>query len=133
MTEPPVDPSNPAGQPPDPSPRRRPAPQPPQPPPYGQPPPGYGQPPPGYGQPAYGQGYPAQQGTNGLAIASLITAFFCGPLGLIFGFIALSQIKSRGQQGRGLAIAGIIIAIVGMVLGVILIAARSLSNGGTGY
>src|SRR5579875_827131 len=74
-----------------------------QPPPYGQQPPPYGgqyghpygQPPygqPGWGQPGYG-GYPQPRGTNGFAIASLICAFLCWPLGLIFGFIARSQIK----------------------------------------
>src|SRR3954469_20799055 len=108
-------------------------------PPYGQPPGGqspYGQPPPGapYGQPQeapygqpYGQAYgqPATTGTNGMAIASLVCAFFCTPLGLIFGFIALSQIKERGQGGRGLAIAGIVISIVSLVIGIAIVAGSS--------
>lgn len=62
-------------------------------PPYGQPP--YGQQP--YGQAPYGSGYGMPQGTNGFAIASLVCAFVFTPLGLIFGFIALSQIRQRGQ------------------------------------
>lgn len=85
--------------------------------PYGQPP-AYGQSPP-YGQPPpYGQ-YGPQQGTNGLAIASLITAFLCWPLGLIFGFIARSQIQRTGQKGAGLALAGIIIAFLNLAFTII--------------
>jgi hypothetical protein len=95
-----------------------------QPPPYGQPP-GYGQPPPAYGQPAYGQPpYAAPStGTNGFAIASLVTAFLCSLLGLIFGLVALSQIKRTGQGGYGLAVAGIVISVIGMVVGVAVVAA----------
>lgn len=91
-----------------------------QPPPYGQPP--YGQPP-QYGQPPYGQpphGYgPPTTGYNGFAIAALICAFFCSPLGIIFGFIARGQIRRTGEQGDGLALAGIIISIVTLVGGLI--------------
>jgi len=54
--------------------------------------------------------------TNGLAIASLVLGliwlWFVGSiLAIIFGFIALNQIKESGgrQTGRGLAIAGIVL------------------------
>jgi len=95
-------------------------------PPYGQPPqyaqpPSYGQPPP-YGQPpAYGQPgpYPQNRSTNGFAIASLVCAFFCSPLGIIFGFVARSQIRRTGEQGDGLALAGIITGIVFTIFGII--------------
>ena len=99
--------------------------QPPPPPQYGQPqyaPPPYGQPPQQYGQPPYGQphyGYPQPSSTNGFAIASLICAFLCTPLGLIFGFIAKSQIRQTGQQGNGLATAGIVISAVSIAVGII--------------
>jgi fumarate reductase subunit D len=74
-------------------------------------PPSYPPPPPG------GYGYPPPQGagTNSMAIASLVCSLFgwlcvIGPiLGLIFGFLALGQIKQTGQGGRGMAIAGIVI------------------------
>jgi hypothetical protein len=105
------------------------------------PPPGYGQPTygqPTYGQPAYGApayqqgpyGYgptPAKQGTNGLAIASLV----CGLLGpctcvtsiaaIIMGHIAMGQIKdSNGtQEGRGFAIAGLALGYGILVLTII--------------
>jgi peptidyl-prolyl cis-trans isomerase B (cyclophilin B) len=60
------------------------------------------------------------QGTNGLAIASLIFAFLCWPLGLIFGFVAKSQIRKRGGGGDGLATAGIIISLLALVLLIVL-------------
>jgi peptidyl-prolyl cis-trans isomerase B (cyclophilin B) len=44
-----------------------------------------------------------------MAIASLICAFLFAPLGIIFGHISLSQIRRTGEQGRGLAIAGLVI------------------------
>lgn len=99
--------------------------------PYGQQPyqhPPYGQPPypPPYQQqyPAYGYPQP-KGGTNGLAIASLILAFLCSLAGLICGIIALNQIRDRQQEGRGLAIAGIVISCLSMVGSIALLAARS--------
>ncbi|MFD9478648.1 DUF4190 domain-containing protein [Streptomyces nojiriensis] len=104
---------------------------PPQPPtspgPYGQPgqpgqPGPYGQP----GQPGplpHGAGpqgwYPPQpQKTNTLAIVALVMAIVCGiPLvPIILGIVALSQIKSRGEKGKGLAIAAIVVNSLGIVL-----------------
>jgi hypothetical protein len=60
--------------------------------------------------------------TNGLAIAGLITAFVCcfTPVGTILSAIALSQIKKDPtQDGKGLAMAGLIISIIGMVVAII--------------
>jgi hypothetical protein len=60
-----------------------------------------------------------------MAIASLVSSllgWLCGIgpiLGLIFGFIALNQIKKTGEGGRGLALAGIIIGAIAIVLGII--------------
>ncbi|SPM29193.1 hypothetical protein MTAB308_2684, partial [Mycobacterium terramassiliense] len=97
---------------------------------YGYPPPpagGYGYPPPvGYPPPP---GYPPPQmvGTNGFAVASLVCSLFgwvCmfigAFLGIIFGFVALSQIKRTGQKGRGMAIAGIVIGAIVLVGGIAL-------------
>lgn len=83
---------------------------------YGQQPSQYGQQPSPYGQPQYGvpstYGYPPQRGTNTLAIISLILAFFFAPAGLICGIIARKQIKQTGEDGAGLALAGIIISAI---------------------
>ncbi|WP_422225416.1 DUF4190 domain-containing protein [Mycobacterium sp.] len=118
---------------------------PPPPPPFG---PSY--PPPGYGGGGYGGPplYPGpydpyqsrSQETNGLAIGSLITSIagvvlgiplslFCwlGVLipivGAALGAVALNQIKRTGQQGRGLAIAGIAVGATAAVLLVIFVIA----------
>lgn len=112
---------------------------------YPPPPPQPGYPPSPYpgsgGYPAYpGYGYtdpynpyrvpPA--GTNSLAIASLMASIMGFPLvflcyvgiagwiaGIVFGIVALNQIKETSQPGRGLAIAGISIGAVALVLSVI--------------
>ncbi|WP_280274726.1 DUF4190 domain-containing protein [Nocardia wallacei] len=64
---------------------------------------------------------PQQQGTNGFAIAALVTGILGGICGLsiVFGIIALVQIKKTGQRGRGLAIAGLVLTAAWIALGVI--------------
>ncbi|MFB4163608.1 DUF4190 domain-containing protein [Alteribacillus sp. JSM 102045] len=42
-------------------------------------------------------------------------------LGLIFGILALKEIKRSGQNGRGLAIAGNTCSIIGLIVSVIFI------------
>lgn len=109
---------------------------------YGAAQPGYGQAP--YGQDPYGQaagygqaggygqgGYPTpglppspppKPGTNGFAIAALIFGIVGGVLlGVVFGFVALSQIKKSGQGGRGLALAGLILSGLWIVLIIIVL------------
>ncbi len=60
-----------------------------------------------------------QPGTSGMAIASLVCSivgfFLCGlpaVLGVIFGFVGLSQTKDNARSGRGLAIAGLVVGII---------------------
>jgi peptidyl-prolyl cis-trans isomerase B (cyclophilin B) len=80
-------------------------------------------PPSGYQQ-GYAQPYaapPMATGTNGLAIASLICAFVFPLVGVILGHIALNQIKQTGQEGRGLAIAGLAIGYSFIGLGLIFV------------
>src|SRR5829696_3685763 len=82
---------------------------------YGHPAPGYGQPaygPPGYGPPGYPPpGYPPLYGrpTNTMAILALVMAFVFAPAGLILGIIARKQIRQTGEDGDGLALAGMIV------------------------
>ena len=64
---------------------------------------------------------PAAEKTNGIAIAALISSFFVSVLGIILGFVALSQIKKSGENGRGLALAGIIIGFVAVGITVLII------------
>ncbi|HEV7812770.1 MAG TPA: DUF4190 domain-containing protein [Leifsonia sp.] len=82
--------------------------------------PQYGQPP---AAPQYGESAPyapAQRGYNTMAIVAFILAFFISIVGIILGFVALSQIKKTGEQGRGLAIAAIIIGFVEIAIGIII-------------
>jgi serine/threonine protein kinase len=90
------------------------------------PPPGLGYgPPPGYPP-------PRNQGTNGFAIAALIFGIIGGALlGFIFGFIALSQTKRTGQNGRGMAIAGIVLSAVWTV-GIVFLIVLALAFSSTG-
>lgn len=55
-------------------------------------------------------GLPYRRPTNGLAIACLITAL-CGLVivPIILGHVALRQIPARGEDGAGLAWAGLIL------------------------
>lgn len=70
--------------------------------------------------------------TNPSAIAGLIfglLAFFCcckflfGPLGIIFSLVGLSQVNRQPEyyDGRGLAIAGLVLSILSLLLAVVLI------------
>jgi hypothetical protein len=68
---------------------------------------------------------------NGFAVASLILAICGGQLlGLIFGIVALVQIKRRGGRGRGMAIAGVVISSLWIAV-VITVVVVALVKGGT--
>jgi hypothetical protein len=100
--------------------------------PYTSDPPSY---PPQYGYPApppY-HSYPAPATGNGKAIAGLVLGilsivlsvflFLDGILvilGLVFSIMALNEAKSRGGNGRGMAIAGLVCTIVGALLATML-------------
>ncbi len=90
----------------------------------------------------YGYGGYAPPKTNGLAIASLVLSIvgfiwflpLLGSLGgVILGHISLGQIKRTGDQGRGMALAGVIVGWVGLaivafvVLAIVLIFSASSS------
>jgi hypothetical protein len=98
---------------------------------YGQQP-GYGQP--GYGQPGHGQspygaagpygagpygqaGYgqpfvPVVATTNTMAILSLVFAFVFPPAGIVMGHVSRKQIRQTGEQGEGLATAGLWVSYI---------------------
>lgn len=57
-----------------------------------------------------------QTGTNVMAILALVFGIGGGLLGVIFGHVALSQIKRTGESGRGLAIAGLVLGYIGLTL-----------------
>ena len=77
-----------------------------------------------YGPPPYGYPYPPMQmGTNTLAILALVFAFIFAPAAIVMGAIARKQIRRTGEQGMGLATAGLVCGIVFTVLSVIWIIA----------
>ncbi len=79
----------------------------------------------GYGGPQYRRGYGPPPGygyprpTNTLAILALVMAFVVSPVGLVLGIVARRQIRQTGEQGDGLALAGIIVGGIGTALGVL--------------
>ena len=84
------------------------------------PPPQYGAPQPGYPpQPGFP---PPKQGTNKLAIWSLVTSLLgllCGVgaiFGIVLGFMAIKQLNRSREGGRGLATAGIVIGILTLIV-----------------
>ena len=64
----------------------------------------------GYGQPAYGQQpypYAPVATTNTMAILALVFAFVFAPAAIVMGHVAKKQIRRTGEQGEGLATAGL--------------------------
>lgn len=87
-------------------------------------------PPLGAPQPQYAAA-PAEKKTNSMATAGLVLSllgfFCCGPLvstiALILSIVALNQIsKNPYETGRGLAIAGIVISVLGYISFLVLLA-----------
>lgn len=90
--------------------------------------PGYqqpGPPPPSGPQQPYGgqqpYGAPQEPGTDGVSVAALITGIlFMGLIPLILGIIGMKRTKDNGTNGRGFAIAGVILGALSLVLGIVL-------------
>lgn len=87
------------------------------------PPPAYGQQPPPY---PYPHPYPPARTTNGMAIASMVLGivwvYWIGSiLALIFGYLALNEIRRNRQAGEGMAIAGIVLGWIGIGILVIVL------------
>jgi Domain of unknown function (DUF1707)/Domain of unknown function (DUF4190) len=76
--------------------------------------------------------------TSGLAIASLacgLAQFAFGPLAtipaIVLGHMARSQIKRSGEQGAGLALAGLVLGWGAVILGIVVIAVGLAIAAGT--
>lgn len=79
----------------------------------------------GYGQPQYGQHpygapqyAPQASGYNLFSILAIILGFVVPIAGIVMGHIALRQLKRTQEQGRGLALTGLIVgyAFVGITI-----------------
>ncbi|WP_338896287.1 DUF4190 domain-containing protein [Streptomyces sp. TG1A-60] len=55
---------------------------------------------------------------NGLAIAALVLGVLCflPGVGLVLGILGLAQIRKKGERGRGMAVAGIVLSAIGALL-----------------
>ena len=56
---------------------------------------------------------------NDFAVLGLIFSLFVGLPGLIFSIIGLNRIKKTGEDGKGMAIAGIIISIFNILVSIV--------------
>jgi hypothetical protein len=77
----------------------------------------------------------AEGTTSGYSIAAMILGIvpvLFGILGIVFGFIALSQIKQRGQKGRGNALTGVIGGFLWLAVGIAALTAAALGGGSAG-
>lgn len=77
---------------------------------------------------------PQPQKTNGFAIAALVLSLVgCSLLGVIFGGLAISQINKGQGSGKGLAIAGLVIGIIGLLFTILLWGSIMAAIGGSDY
>lgn len=63
-------------------------------------------------QPYVQQPYAVARPTNTMAIVALVCAFVFAPLAIVFGHMAKKQIAQTGEEGSGLATAGLVIGYV---------------------
>ena len=104
---------------------------------YGQP--GHGQP--QYGQPGYGGGWPTSPVAaprNGLGTAALVLGVLSIPLafvviggllgivGLVLGVMALRRVARGLATNRGMAIAGIVLSVLGILLSLFIVSSVAL-------
>ncbi|GAA2443175.1 hypothetical protein GCM10010191_69490 [Actinomadura vinacea] len=100
----------------------------------------------------YGGGPPVAPRNNGMAITSMVLGIIgvvtCGGIlfsvgAIIFGHVAQSQIRRTGEQGGGMAVAGLVLgyifALIGLIYWIVIVgiygaAIWSLNeSGGTTY
>lgn len=58
----------------------------------------------------------APRPTNTMAILALVFAFVLFPLGIVFGHMARGQIRHTGEEGNGLAVAGLVVGYIQLAL-----------------
>lgn len=72
---------------------------------------------------------PAYPRTNTMAVLAIVFAFVFSILGIVFGHTALGQIRRTGEEGRGLAIAGLVIGYSSIGLGLLLLIVYAVALG----
>ncbi|WP_167584222.1 DUF4190 domain-containing protein [Kineococcus rubinsiae] len=67
---------------------------------------------------------PGPRGTDGFAIASLVTGLAgLGAVPLALGLVGLQRTRRSGAAGHGMAVAGVVLGAVSLVAGLVLVAA----------
>lgn len=56
--------------------------------------------------------YPPPRGTNTMAILALVFAFVFAPAAIVLGHVARRQIRQTGEDGDGMALAGLIVGYI---------------------
>jgi hypothetical protein len=83
-----------------------------------------------YPPPAQGYRYPARPpGTNAMAIASVVIGiasfvlvpFIGGITAVILGHVALNHLKTHREEGRGLAIGGLVLGYANVAISILVI------------
>lgn len=76
----------------------------------------YAQQPYGYTPTPAPYGPPPQAGTDGVAIAALVTGVLClAIVPLVLGIVGLNRVRTSGRNGRGMSIAGIVLGTLGVI------------------
>jgi len=88
--------------------------------------------PPGYGYAPYGYPYVPAPKTNGMAVAAMVVSIvgavglcawgvggLIGVVGALLGHVARRQIRTSGEAGDGMALAGVIVGWIAFAIGLI--------------
>ncbi|MFD3430953.1 DUF4190 domain-containing protein [Nocardia fluminea] len=68
--------------------------------------------------------------TNSLAVVALVLGVLGGPIAIPFGHSARSQIRRTGEQGAGMAMAGLILGYISLLaLAIFIIALSGIMSG----
>ncbi|NMM83058.1 hypothetical protein B2J88_01515 [Rhodococcus sp. SRB_17] len=60
-------------------------------------------------------GRPYSRRTNSLAVVALVLGFVIAPLAIPVGHVSRAQIRVTGEQGSGMALAGLVLGYLSLV------------------
>jgi hypothetical protein len=66
--------------------------------------------------------------TSRTAIWGFVLAFLVSPVGLVLSAVAVRRTRQRGEKGRGLAIAGLVLSLVFLATGALVLASGALDR-----
>ncbi|QAY64902.1 DUF4190 domain-containing protein [Xylanimonas allomyrinae] len=66
---------------------------------------------------------PARRPTDGWSVASLVTGLLgLGPVAAVLGFVGVRRTRDALRRGRGMAVTGIVLGLVGTIVGIVFVA-----------